>query len=1242
MKIKPLLKFKKNKVYKKFFLNIILLLLILNFPTIVHANSDIVLYKEIKISNFQQNIEKVPEFVLDQTNSVIENIQGINHLIIKNVEKIGNKYLSAINHAGGMLYSSVSQFQGNFKYKKDSNSVAVIKNKTKNNDINSNKKTKEIKTLKISPLKESIASSEPIIIYKNQEYDYSLLTKDELEARLKIFESQLDLKKGVSKVVYRDQLSKQSESLIDGNNDSLEEAISGGSSNFNGNSLIVSKNINANGFNVTDGIVTAQRFIGDGSGLTGISSSGGFATSSVLSLFSTDIVGFEYSTSTGVFSLNTLYNIPTNASTTEWDNKISSQWVNNGSDIYYNSGNLVLGTTTSVATLTVVGDFNLKQEGTNAIVIGSTSGGTRGQNSIDFQSGRDNLDEIVSGQKSGAFGYGNKISNNNTYAVGNYNTSLDQGDNYEGNLLLGNNNDTNGGNTSFAIGSYNVSSDNQTYSIGYSNTSSYNGSFSLGLYNESTANQSLSIGHYNNSSGNQSLAIGSSNEATNNWANAFGHYNRVSGNTSSAFGNDNEVTGDSSSVFGQGNDGFGYSSVALGNGNSAAGDYSVSVGRNNSSEGYGSITFGESNTLGATDYQSSAFGRSNNISGEYNFISGNYNSISNINEAYIYGSYNTSSASNTYILGKYITNDVANSVMIGPNNSSKITILQNGMVGIGTTTPSAKLSIQGDLDITGGIKVSGNFGTIGQILQTTGSGVQWVATSSLGISAGTPSQWVTSGSDIYYSTGNIGIGTTTPSAKLDILGSLKVGGGSLSIPSNIALYVRDTGSSASTWKGRIVAGGDNVAFLMGEYNSQAWLGGHNAALNAWAPLRINPDGTSDLYLGNLNSGGAGLSPIITLQNSNGRVGIGTTTPASRLDIYGIAGSTDILSISSSTNSRIFTVASNGNVGIGVAAPSSNLQINSSSVTRLAITSGSTFMSFGADTTSGPYFMFNNTQDLRFATANSSTGSGFSEKMRLTSTGNLGVGTTSPQYRLHVVGDDGSGNVAKFQTTSGATSCTLNSSTGLLNCSSDQRLKKDITEITSSLDKLNQLKPVSYLWKTDEENASLKYGFIAQEIEKVFPEIVSTDSDTGFKSVGMTGLIPFIIDGMQEIANRLAVVSDWFSEDGNKFNVNGEVCVDDVCISKEEFKDLLIKNGANTGSPINNQTNNINTGDSSVEDNIIDENSNSEQNSSIETIISEDLENSTDDTSQTDEVSETSVSTGSNDSDTTSTNDAVIN
>ncbi len=85
--------------------------------------------------------------------------------------------------------------------------------------------------------------------------------------------------------------------------------------------------------------------------------------------------------------------------------------------------------------------------------------------------------------------------------------------------------------------------------------------------------------------------------------------------------------------------------------------------------------------------------------------------------------------------------------------------------------------------------------------------------------------------------------------------------------------------------------------------------------------------------------------------------------------------------------------------------------------------------------------------------------------------------------------------------------------------SDQRWKKDIKPLDNSLSKIQQLDGKSYLWRRDEFpdkgfSDQPQIGLIAQEVEKVIPEIVQTD-EKGFKSISYTQLIPLLIEGMKE-------------------------------------------------------------------------------------------------------------------------------
>lgn len=84
--------------------------------------------------------------------------------------------------------------------------------------------------------------------------------------------------------------------------------------------------------------------------------------------------------------------------------------------------------------------------------------------------------------------------------------------------------------------------------------------------------------------------------------------------------------------------------------------------------------------------------------------------------------------------------------------------------------------------------------------------------------------------------------------------------------------------------------------------------------------------------------------------------------------------------------------------------------------------------------------------------------------------------------------------------------------------SDERLKQNITSIQSSSELLSKLRPVSYFWnekgKKKGGNAQLQYGLIAQEVEKILPNIVNTDNE-GYKSVNYNEIIPLLLQTVQE-------------------------------------------------------------------------------------------------------------------------------
>lgn len=115
-----------------------------------------------------------------------------------------------------------------------------------------------------------------------------------------------------------------------------------------------------------------------------------------------------------------------------------------------------------------------------------------------------------------------------------------------------------------------------------------------------------------------------------------------------------------------------------------------------------------------------------------------------------------------------------------------------------------------------------------------------------------------------------------------------------------------------------------------------------------------------------------------------------------------------------------------------------------------------------------------------------------------SDGKVSIGTsTSPTYTLDVVG------TGRF---------TSDLTGSAFYYASDERLKENIQRIDTSLAKIIKLDGISFNWK---ESGKKSIGLIAQDVEKVFPEIVNTEEETGLKSIEYAKLIAPLIEAIKE-------------------------------------------------------------------------------------------------------------------------------
>ena len=155
------------------------------------------------------------------------------------------------------------------------------------------------------------------------------------------------------------------------------------------------------------------------------------------------------------------------------------------------------------------------------------------------------------------------------------------------------------------------------------------------------------------------------------------------------------------------------------------------------------------------------------------------------------------------------------------------------------------------------------------------------------------------------------------------------------------------------------------------------------------------------------------------------------------------------------------------------------------------------------------------------------GNGWSDwrnAMVILDNGNIGMGTSTPNYQLEVNGTIKANNVSE---------------------TSDIRLKRDVTNLDNSLQKVLKLRGVNYYWKSEEEIKTVlgthekcqypetkQVGVIAQEVEEVVPEVVATDAK-GFKSVDYSKLVPVLIEAIKEQQNEIEELKKMVEELKNK-------------------------------------------------------------------------------------------------------------
>lgn len=226
----------------------------------------------------------------------------------------------------------------------------------------------------------------------------------------------------------------------------------------------------------------------------------------------------------------------------------------------------------------------------------------------------------------------------------------------------------------------------------------------------------------------------------------------------------------------------------------------------------------------------------------------------------------------------------------------------------------------------------------------------------------------------------------------------------------------------------------------------------------------------------------------------------------------LADTTNTLTIGDDAASGGDTIFLNARVSVGTTnAPSTFLRVGG--VTgALPSGWGGGVHAFDMYSTSGTIAVGNGNGTTTFGTGVIS----FMSSAGIFTNGTMGVGTDNTSgYRLNV---NGNGIGTAWET------------------NSDKRLKKNIENVKDPVEKLLGLRGVTFDWRNDEfPERSLPtrktYGFIAQEMEKVIPELVSTDSN-GFKAIQYQNLTSVLVEAFKEawakikdVANKLADLDD---------------------------------------------------------------------------------------------------------------------
>ena len=358
-----------------------------------------------------------------------------------------------------------------------------------------------------------------------------------------------------------------------------------------------------------------------------------------------------------------------------------------------------------------------------------------------------------------------------------------------------------------------------------------------------------------------------------------------------------------------------------------------------------------------------------------------------------------------------------------------------GNVGVGTTSPATKLEVNGSVRFLGtanATPVDGEFvynTTLHSYTYYDSSSSSWktLAGGTVNVTGG---YWTQNGTDLYYASGNVGVGTTAPQHKLDVAGNLGLAasaylnfgatdgatGYGLRDNAGTVEFKNSTGAWAAV--GGILGVGNSITsatagsvFFAGtagvlaqdntnfNYDST----GHTFKLGYdsthYGTLSVSSAGvlTTTGTAGQTVVGGTGVADLLTLKGTS-NAGATATSPAIQMNV-GNNGATNAM-----------TILNNGNVGIGTTSPTQSLDVNGNitipSNKAIYLNTPGTANSIGyAGWFQGGAqpLTFSHTRALNDGSSYINFLTNSAEVMRITYGGSVGIGTTTPYGKLNVYG-----------------------------------------------------------------------------------------------------------------------------------------------------------------------------------------------------------------------------------------------